>query len=200
MSHDILGSLVRVLTTVPISRLGLLLDTARKMTLGDIQGAKWEHSLLCFLRKKPCWTLDSNFVIPWFSMEVKEHDFVVDEYFCSGITIQDIPVHLGEEFKTRFSGMVEQVEAGTIHSFKFLAAFEGFHVSDVVGSDRERVYLSDVWRVLHDGDIYSYLFRVRAVNGCMVLVEAKYRDKQWFVNISSHYEEGRNEDSIICTR
>lgn len=54
MSNDILGSLVRVLTTVPKDRLGLLQDYARKLAVQG--GEEWAEEGKKFLRKKPCWS------------------------------------------------------------------------------------------------------------------------------------------------
>ena len=54
MSKDILGSLVRVLITVPEDRLGLVQDVALKLSNGD--GAQWEEPLKRFLRKESCWS------------------------------------------------------------------------------------------------------------------------------------------------
>lgn len=55
MSKDMLGSLVRVLITVPEHRLGLVKDVALK--LSNNNGDKWEQPIKRLLRKKePCWT------------------------------------------------------------------------------------------------------------------------------------------------
>jgi len=53
MSKDILGSLVRVLITVPEDRLGLVQDVALKLSSDD--GDQWVSPLKQFLRKEPCW-------------------------------------------------------------------------------------------------------------------------------------------------
>jgi len=54
MSKDILGSLVRVLITVPEDRLGLVQDVALKLSNGE--GEQWEEPLKRFLRKESCWS------------------------------------------------------------------------------------------------------------------------------------------------
>ncbi len=54
MSNDILGSLVRALVTVPVDRLGLVQDFARK--LADPSGEQWFEQGKLFLRKESCWT------------------------------------------------------------------------------------------------------------------------------------------------
>ncbi len=51
-----LGSLIRVLVIVPEDRLGLILDTAHKLSSKD--GDQWKRQLSQFLRKEPCWTND----------------------------------------------------------------------------------------------------------------------------------------------
>ncbi|MEK7607325.1 MAG: hypothetical protein AAB484_00130 [Patescibacteria group bacterium] len=56
MSQDILGSLMRVLVTVPKNRLGLVLDIAHKFSLSDTEGEMWELNGKKFLRKEPCWS------------------------------------------------------------------------------------------------------------------------------------------------
>ena len=53
MSKDILGSLMRVVSTVPKDRLGSVLDLARK--LAGPEGARWLTELKKFLRKEACW-------------------------------------------------------------------------------------------------------------------------------------------------
>ncbi len=55
MSKDILGSLLRVLVTVPENRLGLIHDISRKLSGND--GDSWEAQLKSFLRKEPCWVV-----------------------------------------------------------------------------------------------------------------------------------------------
>jgi len=52
--NDILGSLWRVLVTVPKDRLGLVLDFSRKLAGSD--GSRWEKNGVAFLRKEACWT------------------------------------------------------------------------------------------------------------------------------------------------
>jgi hypothetical protein len=56
MSKDILGSLVRVLVTVPEDRLGLMQDFANKLAGPD--GDTWFRQGKSFFRKEPCWTND----------------------------------------------------------------------------------------------------------------------------------------------
>jgi hypothetical protein len=53
MSKDILGSLVRVLVTVPEDRLGLVIDITNKLAGQD--GDEWEKEGKRFLRRQPCW-------------------------------------------------------------------------------------------------------------------------------------------------
>jgi hypothetical protein len=55
MSKDILGSLVRVLVTVPEDRLGLVQDLANKLAGSD--GDRWARQGGLFLRKEPCWVI-----------------------------------------------------------------------------------------------------------------------------------------------
>ena len=57
MSNDILGSLTRVLVTVPENRLGLVQDYARKLAGQD--GEEWEQNGKKFLRKEPCWEVNN---------------------------------------------------------------------------------------------------------------------------------------------
>jgi hypothetical protein len=54
MSKDVLGSLMRVLVTVPEDRLGLIQDFANKLAGSD--GDTWFRQGKLFFRKEPCWT------------------------------------------------------------------------------------------------------------------------------------------------
>lgn len=63
MSDDMLGSLVRVLTTIPEYRLGLLQDFARKLAGRD--GEDWETNAKRFLRKEKCWGAEAPTPTAW---------------------------------------------------------------------------------------------------------------------------------------
>lgn len=58
MSDDILGSIVRALTTVPTQRLGLVLDMIRKLAGKD--GATWAEESARFLRMETCWKMEGR--------------------------------------------------------------------------------------------------------------------------------------------
>ena len=219
MSKDILGSLVRVLITVPEDRLGLVQDVALKLSNGD--GAQWEEPLKRFLRKESCWSnvksaempapkprtdllkLVSTIVIPATTGTfVAKEKFVQDTGRKAKVKVS----YLGDDFTAWFlsdDGKTEEpITKQTLRYAKLRkGSVDGPIIAELGGEAKAEATLTEVFSLMEkqatgeEGVLLNNgranLFYVKDQSGVLRAVFVRWHGDGWGVDADSVEGPGR---------
>ena len=213
MSKDILGSLVRVLITVPEDRLGLVQDVALKLSNSD--GDQWVSPLKSFLRKEPCWSngevaqapapkprtdlleLVSTVVIPATTAKlVAKEKFVINTKRNAPVKIS----YLGDNFTAWFldgDGKTEDpISEQTIRYHKLRkSSVDGPIIEELGREAKAETTLSEMFSLMvgqkhgEDGVLlnngWANLFYIKDNAGVLRAVGVRWGGGGWFVSAGS---------------
>ena len=220
MSHDILGSLVRALVTVPKDRLGLVLDFVRK--LADPGDDEWFEQGKLFLRKESCWT-NGNLtqvaqpkptssileLVSTVMVSATTSKFVAKEWFvCDTGRKAKVKIsYLGNNFTEWFlsgSGKTENpINEQTLRYHKLRqSSVDGPIIAELGGVEKSETTLSEMFAlmekqgkgeagVLLNNNGYANIFYVRDQNGVLRAVYVFWRGDGWNVSAFSVENPGR---------
>jgi hypothetical protein len=213
MSKDILGSLMRVLVTVPEDRLGLVQDFANK--LAGSEGDTWVQQGKLFFRKEPCWTngqaaqvaepeltplileLVSTVMIPATTGKlVAKEKFVRDTGRKAKVKIS----YLGDNFTAWFlngDGKTEDpITEQTLRYHKLRqSSVDGPIIAELGGEAKAETTLSEMFTLMEkqgkseDGVLLNNgwwnIFYIRDQNGVLRMVFVSRHDGGWHVHALS---------------
>jgi len=216
MSKDILGSLVRVLVTVPEDRLGLVKDIANKLAGDD--GGEWERQGKLYLRKEPCWTngqatqvaepepvpsileLVSTIMVPATTGKfVAKEKFVLDTGSKAKVKIS----YLGDNFKAWFGDKTEDpITEQTLRYHKLRkASVDGPIITELGGEAKAETTLTEMFSLMEkqgEGEKGALLnngwwniFYIRDQNGVLRAVFVGWLVDGWLVGAFEVTDPGR---------
>jgi hypothetical protein len=209
MSKDILGSLVRVLVTVPEDRLGLVQDFANKLAGSDSD--TWVQQGKLFFRKEPCWTngqavhaaepeltpsileLVSTVVVPATTGKlVAREKFVLDTGRKAKVKIS----YLGDNFKAWFlngAGKTEDpITEQTLRYHKLRqSSVDGSIIAELGGEEKSETTLAEMFSLMEkqgkgeDGVLLNNgwwnIFYIRDQSAVLRAVCVRWDDGGWRV-------------------
>lgn len=208
MSTDILGSLLRVLVTVPENRLGLIKDLAHKFTGRD--GDQWEQETKVLLRKK----MEKQTESPRLKTSILEFistvvvpattvPFVAKKKFVVN-TAENAPVkisHIEDKFRGWFlsgDGKTEDpIGEQTLRCAKLRnASVNGPIIAELGGEEKSETTLSEMFSLLQiqgkgeDGVLlnngYANIFYIKDAAGILRAVDVRWGlGDGWFVYANS---------------
>ncbi len=156
--NDILGSLLRVLVTVPKDRLGLVSDFSRKLAGSD--GSHWEKNGIAFLRKEACWmkgVVSKVKPAPPKLLKlitsvstIATQQFKAADHFIEGKTIDGVKVgYMSPDFKRLMLPLIEaDVPVATIRIHELKKKSKDLGIRTELGDANEDIKLAHFFQVL----------------------------------------------------
>lgn len=209
MSKDILGSLVRVLVTVPEDRLGLVQDFANKLAGSD--GDTWVQQGKLFFRKEPCWTngpvahaaepeptpsilelVSTVRVAATTSKFVAKDKFVVNTKRNAPVKISAVWDNFTAWFLSGNGKTEDLITEQTLRYHKLRqASVDGPIIQELGGEAKAETTLTEMFSLMEkqkngeDGVLlnngYANIFYIRDQNGVLCAVFVLWRGAGWYV-------------------
>lgn len=208
-----LGSLVRVLVTVPENRLGLVKDIAHKLAGDD--GKEWEQHGKLFLRKEPCWSngqvaqvtqpktkplileLVSTVVVSATTSKfVAKDKFVRDTGRKAKVKISYLGDNFTEWFLSGDGKTEDPITEQTLRYHKLRqSSMDGPIIAELGGAEKSETTLSEMFSLMEkqgkgeDGVLlnngYVNIFYIKDSAGVLRTVYVCWNDDGWDVGASS---------------
>lgn len=130
--------------------------------------------------------------------------FVADDHFKHGETVDGVTVYLGDNFKKRFGGKIEENVAGCdIRVHKLLRAARDLPIRYEIGEDNEETCLAHLWHFLklRGNKGGWFVFYIHDAEDILWAVGAFWGGGGWVVDAYS--VEDRNRwlaDRCVCSR
>jgi hypothetical protein len=216
MSQDMLGSLVRVLVTVPEDRLGLVRDFAHKLAGSD--GDTWVKQGKSFLRKELCWTPSILELVGAVRVPATTGKFVAKEKFVcdTGHKAKVKISYLDDNFTAWFlsgDGKTENPISGQTLRYHKLRkpSVNGPIINELGGDAKTETTLSEMFFLMEEqkngesGSLlnngYTNIFYIRDQKGVPRAVRVYWYDVGWHIRAHSALDpDGWDDGDQVFSR